>query len=314
MRFPNGRSFAFTIMDDTDVATVDNVGPVYHLLDTLGFRTTKTVWPVACPEGSRDFGTSETLEDAGYLEFVLGLESRGFEIAYHGATMESSKRERTQRALSRYRTLFGVTPRVYANHASNQENLYWGVDRLDNPILRALYARSDPRAKGYSRGHRQESPWWWGDLAEGIVYARNLTFSGINLARINPSMPYRDPRRPLIPWWFSASDANNVRDFNALISPENQDRLEREGGVCIVATHLGKDYSSGGEVHPKTRRLLTRLAAKPGWFVPVGELLDWLRGQRDDSGMLSAREWRRMQWRWAWDLFARRVGEKFRKS
>ena len=45
--FPEGRKFAFTILDDTDDATVENVRPVYDLLTELGFRTTKTVWPLA---------------------------------------------------------------------------------------------------------------------------------------------------------------------------------------------------------------------------------------------------------------------------
>ncbi len=314
MKFPEERRFAFTIMDDTDVATVDNVEPVYRLLDGLGLRTTKTVWPVGCPEGSRDFGSSETLEDPTYLEFVRWLERRGFEIAYHGATMESSRRERTERALAKFHTLFGGPPRVYANHAYNQENLYWGVDRLDDPVLRALYAPFEGRPRGYYQGHVPGSPWWWGDLAGGITYIRNLTFSQINVSRINPSMPYRDARRAAPAWWFSASDANDVHDFNALISPANQDWLEREGGVCIVATHLGKGFATTGQVHPDTRRLLERLAAKPGWFVPVGELLDWLRAERNGSAGLPREEWRRMQWRWAWDLLGRKIGPKRRRA
>lgn len=306
LTFPHGRRFAFTIMDDTDVATLANVGPVYQLLDELGFRTTKTVWPVGCPEGSPDFGSSETLDDARYLEFVLDLKARGFEIAYHGATMESSRRERTERALARFRELFGGPPRVYANHAYNRENLYWGVERLDDPVLRAAYARLEGRPVGHYQGQVPNTAWWWGDLARDLTYARNLTFSDINVLRVNPTLPYKDPRRPAVPWWFSASDAEDVVAFNALIAPSAQDRLEAEGGVCIVATHLGKGFSGAGTVHPETRRLLERLASMPGWFVPVGELLDWLRLQRRDRPELPAGEWRRMQWRWAWDLVARK--------
>src|SRR5712672_2377087 len=93
--FPGGRRFAFTIMDDTDVATVENVGPVYACLAYLGFRTTKTVWPVGCPEGSENFHSSQTLQDAPYLAFAQDLATRGFELAFHGATMESSPRGRT---------------------------------------------------------------------------------------------------------------------------------------------------------------------------------------------------------------------------
>lgn len=31
--WPDGKAFAFTIFDDTDFPTLDNVGPVYALLD-----------------------------------------------------------------------------------------------------------------------------------------------------------------------------------------------------------------------------------------------------------------------------------------
>lgn len=299
-------------MDDTDVATLDNVGPVYRLLAELGFRTTKTVWPVGCPEGSPNYADSETLEDPRYLAWVLELQALGFEIAYHGATMESSPRQRTVRALEEFQRHFGGPPRVYANHALNRENLYWGAQKLDDPILRALFAwvESDP-GHGYE-GHIPDSPWYWGDLAREITYIRNLTFSEINLRRVNPSMPYRDPRRPAIPWWFSASDAEDVHAFNTLIRPEAQDRLEDEGGVCIVATHLGKGFTEGGRVHPETERLLRRLARKPGWFVPTGELLDWMRAERQGAQELPAREWRRMQWQWAWDLVRRKVAQRRR--
>ncbi len=308
--FPGGRKFAFTIMDDTDVSTVENVGPVYRLLDALGMRTTKTVWPFGYTEGPSNFRDSETLEDPAYVEFVRWLASRGFEIAYHGATMESSPRERTLRGLDRYRELFGGVPRVYANHAYNQENLYWGVERLDDPFLRALYARTEGRPPGYYDGHRPDSPRYWGDRSTAIRYVRNLTCADINTLKYNPSMPYHDPRRPAVDRWFSASDAESVTEFNALITPEAQDRLERQGGVCIVATHLGKGYARDGAVHPTTKALLERLAAKPGWFVPVDQLLDFLAAQRGGAATLPAGEWRAMQWRWAWDLLARNVARR----
>src|SRR5260370_20163629 len=93
--FPGGKRFAFTVIDDTDVATLDNVRPVYRLLESLGMRPTKTVWPVACPEGSKNFSSSETLEDPDYRDFVVDLHRRGLEITWHCATMVTSTRERT---------------------------------------------------------------------------------------------------------------------------------------------------------------------------------------------------------------------------
>ena len=35
LHFPDGRSFAFSVIDDTDVATVDNVQPLYEMLEQL---------------------------------------------------------------------------------------------------------------------------------------------------------------------------------------------------------------------------------------------------------------------------------------
>jgi len=307
--FPGGREFAFTIIDDTDVATEANVRPIYRLLADLGMRTTKTVWPVGCPEGSRDFSESETLEDPAYRDFTVELQKWGFEIAFHGATMESSRRERTVAALERFRELFGQYPRVHANHSFNRENLYWGVDRLDDPVLRFVYGRLLGRPRDYYQGHWSGSEFWWGDLAhQHIEYVRNLTFHQVNLLRVNPTMPYRDPRRSLVKWWFSATDVESVAEFRQLLTPERQDQLEREGGVCIVATHLGKGYVEGGRVDQQVRSHLEALAARNGWFVPVGELLDWMR-TRHQREYLGAREWRRMQRAWLWDLMLRKVRE-----
>lgn len=312
-QFPDGKRFAFTILDDTDVATVENVKPIYDLLERLGMRTTKTVWPVSAPEGSRNFGTSQTLEDEEYRAFVLGLRRSGFEITWHGATMESSRRERTLAALERFRDVLGAYPRIHVNHASNRDCLYWGSSRVDQPLLKLLFDRLAEHPAGYFLGHVPQSPFWWGDAcARRITYARNLTFNDINTAAINPSMPYADPTRPLVPLWFSASDAEDVDEFNELIHPDHQARLEKDGGFCIVATHLGKRFVENGQVHRVTRERLEELAGRSGWFPTTGELLDWLRAQRR-SDALPRDEWRRMQWRWARDLGARKLRQGMRK-
>jgi hypothetical protein len=308
--FPGGKRFAFTIFDDTDVATVENSEPVYRLLERLGMRATKTVWPMGCPEGSHDFSSSQTLEDADYRAFVVDLHRRGFEIASHGATMESSLRERTIAGFGRFYELFGRYPRVHANHAYDRENLYWGAARIDQPVLRRIYQRLNGQPARHYVGHVEGSPYWWGDLCvEHVSYVRNLTFNEINLARINPSMPYHDRSRPLVRWWFSASDAEDADEFNKLLAPEHQERLEREGGFCVVATHIGKGYAQGNRVHSLTQQRLEALARRPGWFPTVGELLDWLRVQRGRDD-LPLWEWRRMQWRWAWDLMRRKLSQR----
>jgi hypothetical protein len=306
-RYPGGARFAFTIFDDTDDATEANVGPVYALLAELGMRTTKTVWPVACPEGSRKFYAGHTMEEPGYTDFIKRLAAQGFEIAFHGATMESSNRERIVRAMDRFREATGAWPRSYANHAQNRENLYWGTGRVDFLPVRWFYALTNREPSGWYEGHLPGSEYYWGDLLqERVEYMRNLTYTDVNLLNVNPTLPYRDPKRPLARWWFSATDAEDAAAFNARFDEAAQDRLEAEGGVCIVATHLGKRFTRDGKVHPRTEQLLRRLAGKRGWFPTVSELLDWLRQSRGEA-TIPPGEWRRMQLRWAIDLVRQRL-------
>lgn len=308
MVFPGDRRFAFTVIDDTDGGTVANLKPIYDLLKACGFRTTKTVWPLPCPEGSRDFWRSQTLDDEEYLDFVLKLRGDGFEIASHGATMESSPRERTLRGLDRFRDLFGHDPKIYVNHSRNQENLYWGVRRVDDGLVKWLYRLllSGDHRLGFS-GHDPASKFFWGDLAERrLEYVRNLTFRGVNLLRVNPSMPYRDPSRPFARWWFSTCDADDWRHFIRLLDSEGQTRLESQGGVCIVTTHFGKGFVRKGEVRPEVRRVVEELGRRPGWFVPAGTLLDWLREQRSGEELPPV-EWKRMQRQWIRDLIVKHV-------
>jgi hypothetical protein len=310
--FPGGKKFAFTIFDDTDVATVENVQPVYDLLTRLGMRATKTVWMLPCPTPKSDFVSSQTAADPEYLEFLHCLQRQGFELAWHCATMESSLREQTLAALEQFRELFGVYPRAYANHANNRENIYWGTERIDNPLLKMLLKAKGLPGKEFFSGHVPDSPYYWGDFCTAhIEYVRNLSFNELNLQSVNPSMPYRDARRPLARRWFSAADAEDAEEFLWLLRPEQQERLESERGFSIIATHLGKGFASNGQVHPQVEKLLTQLARRPGWFPTVSELLDWLAFQRQSED-LPWLEWQQMQWRWIRDLVARKKRMKKR--
>jgi hypothetical protein len=89
--FPENKKFAFTILDDTDLSTVDNISSVYRLLTELGMRTTKTVWPLASVSEGRYGGSS--LQDPEYLKFILNLKSLGYEIALHNVRNHDSTRE-----------------------------------------------------------------------------------------------------------------------------------------------------------------------------------------------------------------------------
>jgi hypothetical protein len=293
--FPDNKRFALSILDDTDDATLSNVKPVYDVLREYGFHTTKTVWPLDCPEGSRIFFAAETLQNAPYRDFV-------HEVAFHGATMEASRRERTISALEFLKEEFGYYPRLFCNHGHNRENLYWGHKRFQTTVLRQFsrLARREPAQ--YFAGDVEGSDYFWGDLCkEHITYVRNFTFNRINLLKVDPCMPYRLPQTPYVNYWFSTADAPDIDAFNRLLTPERIDQLEREGGVCIVSTHLGKGFAPDGKLNADTTEILRYLAGKPGWFVPVSDMLDYLLTYRNAAGGLTWKERLQLECRFVTD-------------
>jgi hypothetical protein len=123
---------------------------------------------------------------------------------------------------------------------------------------------------------------------------RNFVYTDINTLRACLYFPHHDPERPCVNAWFASSDGATVDEFLPLLGESHQDRLEAEGGACIVYTRLADGFCVDGRLAPTFRRLMTRLAAKPGWFVPVSTLLDHLQAQSPDSGTITG--WQRDAW------------------
>ena len=85
--------------------------------------------------------------------------------------------------------------------------------------------------------------------------------------------------------------------FNDALSEPNQDRLEAEGGACIVYTHFGHGYVEDGTLNRRFRDLVTRLSLKNGWFVPVTTLLAYLRAN-GGGGTITNAQRRSLESRW----------------
>lgn len=126
--WPDGKDFAFTIFDDPDQDSIENLEAVYPFLRDLGFRTTKAVWPIRGDCTPKVGGA--TCADEQYLKLVLGLKEQGFEIAFHNVTYHTSTREQTTRGLEIFRQLFGHDPYSIANHTGCRESIYWGSARV----------------------------------------------------------------------------------------------------------------------------------------------------------------------------------------
>lgn len=303
MEWPEQKKFAFTVVDDTDKATVENVKPVYDLLAESGIKTTKTVWPIApVPEGR--YG-GLTCEDAEYLKWLYTLKDKGFEIAFHGATDYTSPREDTGRAIEIFHKLFGNEQFLYCTHADQKEGIYWGNYRISG-IRRMIYHLATRFQRfNCSRGHLEGDPLFWGDLCQKHVnYVRNFTYREINTLKICWEMPYHDPSRPYVNYWFASSDGADVNSFCELISEENQDLLEQERGACIVYTHFAKDFSIDGELNPEFARLIRALSRRDGWFVPASIMLDYLRSQAGWRTDIAPKRLRQLEWKWVFGKLA----------
>jgi hypothetical protein len=132
-----------------------------------------------------------------------------------------------------------------------------------------------------------------------VTYVRNFVFGDIDTLHACPFMPYHDPSRPYVNYWFASSEGPCVESFVRTLSEANQDRLEASRGACIMYTHLGKGFYEDGRLHPRFRALMERLGRKNGWFVPVSTLLDFLlqiKGRHE----ITHRERAQLERRWLW--------------
>jgi hypothetical protein len=295
--FPMGKNFAFSICDDTDMSEIKNIKPVYDYLDSLGLRTTKTVWVMPSNNAKEPPNRGATLADSNYCAFIRDLQRKGFEIALHGVRGGDATKDEISRALATYHNIIGSYPRIHINHFKNKDNLYWGSDRLTfGPFkfLCNLFGGQDDYF-----GEKEESEYFWGDLAKKhIDYVADFSFHEINLFNINPLIPYYDPNKPYVNYWFETSDGSNAEHFIALLSHDNLDKLERQGGVCLVYTHFAYGFCHAGILNGRVRERLKDLASRNGWFVPAGDILDYLRTHNGQDTTMSFLQNIRFEARW----------------
>lgn len=310
MKFPDSRTFAFTMFDDTDDGTVQNLKPVYDLLRDHGIKTTKSVW-VYPPRGTF---TGGCLLDDEYLAFIRGLQDDGFEIGLHNVGDGAFSRDEIAEGLEIFNNLLGHYPIIHTNHVSNIDNIYGGAKRFTFP-LSAWYGTLSKlhRGRGVPRslGDEPTSKHFWGDLAkQHIKYQRNLTFNDVNTLRCDPKMPYRvKAKGDYANHWFSSSDGHTIDEILHLLRDENLDRLEESGGVCIAYTHLAYGFTdSDNRLIPAFRERIENLARRNGWFAPVSTVLDHLKSANDDDGDPGYAYRLRSDMRW----LSQRVSKRFR--
>ena len=300
--WPEGKRFAFTVVDDTDLSTVDNVAPVYRLLKECGMRTTKTVWVYP----SRDRFTGGCLQDPDYLSFVKQLQTDGFEIGMHGVGGGAFSREEIIEGLELFKEYLGDYPSMHINHSFNPDNLYWGYKRFAFPVRQIVNMLS---RRDVFYGDEVDSPHYWGDHAKKhIKYSRNHVVNGINTLAFDPRMPYRVRSKSAASnGWFSSSDGHTLEEFVHLLSGGNVDYLERSGGCCILYTHFACDFVKDGAVDPAFESAIRNLASRNGWFVPASEVLDHLASFNPDQSPISYAYQLGLDLKWLMDRVLKKI-------
>ena len=197
--------------------------------------------------------------------------------------------------------MFNQNPKVMTNHSTNEENIYWGSHRLSGSRKMIYNILTRFKKNNFYKGHDKTSRYFWGDLCkEYITYVRNFTFSDINTLKCCPQMPYQDQTKPYVNYWFASSEGSNVKLFNRCISDKNQDRLEEEGGACIMYTHFSGGFCQNGKLSQKFKEQMNRLSKKDGWFVPVSTLLDFLK-TKNIIRIINFRQKTMLEWKWLFD-------------
>lgn len=292
--WPENRRFAFTIFDDPDGQSLEQSRIVYSFLADLGFRTTKGMWLVDPPESNSGGVTCAEPEN---LQWSQALQRQGFELGYHNGAPGNLDRAGVIASLDDFRRHFGTDPATMANHY-NQDAMYWGPARFSTAARYLYLAATCGRTRNQHSGHLPSSPHFWGDVCQQrIRYCRNFVYNGIDTLASCPFQPYHDPQRPFVNYWYTSTDGTNCRQFTNAIREENQDLLERQGSACIMYTHFGHGFFDDGQLNPEFKRLMQRLAAKNGWFVPVAQLLDFLR-ERNGHHVISSAQRSSLERRW----------------
>ena len=272
IQWPDGHKFAFTVIDDTDGATVESLKPVYDYLYGHNILTTKTCW--AYPSRD-DYYSGQCFEDREYLDFLIDIKNKGFEMAFHNAGSGGFKREETLAALDEFKEHFGEYPRLHINHGENIENIYWGAERFKWPISK-IYGLGGNPSKYY--GNDPKSEYFWGDFVkEHIKFVRNRTFTETNTLKADPRLVYKETgREKYSNYWFSASDGMRLKTFLWLLKKEKIDKLVENSGCCIVYTHFAYEFVENGKLNEDFKKTIDYIASKDGWFVPASQIFEYL--------------------------------------
>src|SRR5579871_350986 len=148
MHWPDGKTFAFTIFEDSDFQTPARAAAVYDFLADLGIKTTKGVWP-----GHANIPPDErrvTCLDADYLKWT-GDPSNGDSKSAGTARRRSRQRVKRPRPAGALSRAFRPSAHFHCGALRLSRKYLLGPGRLSGRAPPWLYRRSRRAIVVYSR-------------------------------------------------------------------------------------------------------------------------------------------------------------------
>ena len=95
------------------------------------------------------------------------------------------------------------------------------------------------------------------------------------------------------------------------MTKENIDKLEKEGGLCIIYTHFASNFvDNKGNLNSDFVKSIEYIASKKGWFAPASEVLDYLLQQKEQenkSHYASKLYLYRLDFKWMMDRVIKKI-------
>lgn len=272
--WPNGKKFAFTIIDDCDNDRLDVINSIYNFLDDINIKTTKNVWIYP----SRDTEMSgNCLLDQNYRECILNLKSLGYEIGIHGVGAGDFKKDEIADGFEIFKEIIGDYPNIHTNHKGNKDGIYVEFNRYSK-LFNKIYKNSKLKnIKSY--GDVYFSEYFWGNISKKYIkYIKDQEYNCTNIFKYDNYLPYVDrDRLEHSNYWFSCCDGYSYNKFNSIIDNRKIDQLIFERGLCIISTDFSRDFLDGnGEIGSTFRQNMEYISKRNGWFAPVTDILDYI--------------------------------------